>query len=213
MRLLLIFLFAAGGVPVFGADTLATASRQNIAVMDLEARGGLTKDEVTAISDRLRGELVQTGKINVLERNQMNDILKEQGFQQSGACTDASCIVEVGQLLAVSKIAGGSIGKVGRVFSVSLKVIDVATGKIEQQVSADFRCGKEELISFHIKNLARQMAGLPELKKPWYKRWYFWTPVAAAGTGIGVFILVSLLSDESTAQSAMRQIPIDGKIQ
>ena len=128
--------------------------KTNIAVLDLEPRGGLSADEILTISDRLRGELIETGKYTVVERGQMDAILKEQGFQQSGACSEASCIVEVGQLLAVHKMIGGAIGKVGAAYSINFKIIDVGTGKIERQVSADIKCTKEELISFHIRNLA-----------------------------------------------------------
>jgi hypothetical protein len=53
---------------------------------------------------------------------------------------EASCIVAAGQLLAVHKMVGGSIGKVGKAYSVNLKIIDVSTGTIERQVSDDFKC-------------------------------------------------------------------------
>jgi Curli production assembly/transport component CsgG. len=163
--LLLALIFSSCFAPVFSAapqDT--THSQTNIAVLDLEPRGGLSASEIESISDRLRGELISTGKYVVLERSQMDAILKEQGFQQTGVCSEASCIVQVGQLLAVHKMVGGSIGLVGKAFSVNLKVIDVATGKIERQYSDDFRCSKEDLVTIHIRNMARDMAGIQRLK-------------------------------------------------
>ncbi len=164
-----------------------TSSIVNIAVLDLEPRGGLTATEILSVSDRLRGELINTGKYTVLERSQMDEILKEQGFQRTGVCSEASCIVEVGQLLAVHKMVGGSIGKVGKAYSINLKIIDVETGKIERLVSDDVKCTKEELVSFHIRNVARKMAGLVKLKRPWYTKWYLWTPVVLAGAGAGTY--------------------------
>lgn len=173
---------------------VATDGKQNIAVLDLDVRSGILKDEVSTVSDRLRGELINTGKFVVIERGQMEEILKEQGFQQTGACSEASCIVEVGQLLAVHKMVGGSIGMVGRMFSVNLKIIDVGTGKIERQISKDVKCSKEDLLTVHIKNLALEMAGIEvavEKPKPVYKRWYFWAAIGAAGAGAAVFALTS----------------------
>ena len=42
----------------------------------------------------------------------MEDILKEQGFQQTG-CTSDECVVEVGKIIGVQQMVGGSISKVG----------------------------------------------------------------------------------------------------
>ena len=50
----------------------------------------------------------------------MNDILKEQGFQQTG-CTDASCAVQAGQLLNVKYMIIGSVDRVGNIYSITLK--------------------------------------------------------------------------------------------
>jgi len=60
----------------------------------------------------------------------MEQIIKEQGFQQSGCSTD-ECMVEVGKLIGVEKIIGGSISQVGNVFSVSARIVNVETGEIE----------------------------------------------------------------------------------
>ena len=173
--------------------------KDNIAVMDLEARGGISETEILSISDRLRGELINTDKYVVIERSQMDYILKEQGFQQSGACSEASCIVEVGQLLAVHKMLGGSIGKVGQVFSINIKIIDVATGKIERQISDDIKCTKEDLLSVHMKNFAKRVAGLKVAKTPLYKKWYFWAPVAVV-TGGAAYLLTAKKEDGEAEQ-------------
>lgn len=191
-----------------------TAQKTNIAVLDLEPRGGLSAEEVLSVSDRLRGELINTGKYTVIERGQMDIILKEQGFQQTGVCSEASCIVEVGQLLAVHKMVGGSIGKVGKAYSINLKIIDVQSGKIERQVADDIKCSKEKLVSFHIKNVARKMAGLVKEKKPLTSRWYFWTPVGLVVAGGGAALAYVLLSlDDTQGSENMHEIQLEVPLQ
>jgi TolB-like protein len=190
------------------------SGKQNIAVLDLEPRGGLIAEEVLSISDRLRGELINTGKYTVLERGQMDVILREQGFQHSGACSEASCIVEVGQLLAVHKMVGGSIGKVGKAYSINLKVIDVQSGKIERQVSDDIQASKEELISFHIGNVARKMAGLVKEKKPLTSRAVFWVPLGTALVGGGAAVAYLLLNSENAEdQESTREVQLEVPLQ
>jgi len=60
-----------------------------IGVLDLEANN-VDPGEARAITDRLRLYLARTGVFRLIERNQMDDILNELGFQLSGACDTPS---------------------------------------------------------------------------------------------------------------------------
>ncbi len=73
-----------------------------IGVIDLESET-VPAPELRILSDRLRVELVNTGEFQVLERERMDLILREQGFQQSG-CVATECAVEIGQLLGTEKM-------------------------------------------------------------------------------------------------------------
>ena len=145
----------------------------------------------------------------------MDAILQEQGFQQTGACSDASCIVEVGQLLAVHKMLGGSIGLVGRAYSINLRIIDVQSGKIERQVSHDIRSSKEDLVSVHIRNVARQMAGQMKIKKPLTTRAVFWVPAGTVLVGGGAALAYVLLNNETSGPDGdqMQEIQLEIPLQ
>jgi hypothetical protein len=123
----------------------AQNSTENFAVMDLQNRGMLNTGEIKLISDIINSILIENYAFNVIERGQIDDILKEQGFQLSGAC-DEKCMVQAGQLLSVSRIIGGSIGKLDDVYILNLKIVDVATGKIIAQVSKDYKMPLSKLI-------------------------------------------------------------------
>lgn len=140
------------------AATPKTNGKTNIAVINMKNASGVTSGEIEVISDRLRGELFNTGKVNVMERDQMQEILKEQGFQQSGACTNEACMVEIGQLLGVEQLITGSLGKVGSLFLVNLRVIDVKTAKIVKVVSVDIKGDIEEVVSA-LPGIAGQLVG------------------------------------------------------
>jgi curli biogenesis system outer membrane secretion channel CsgG len=102
----------------------------NIAVVDFNGNN-ISDGEVRALTDRLRAELFKTKHFNVIEREMMQEVLKEQGFQQSG-CTTDECMVQIGRLIGVQKIIGGSISKVGNIYSVSSRIVNVETGEIEK---------------------------------------------------------------------------------
>lgn len=123
----------------------AQEQKLNWAVINLKNGNGISEGEAELISDRLRVELFNTGLVNVMERDQMQEILKEQGFQQSGACTDQACLTEMGQMLGVNGMVSGSIGKLGSMFMVNLRVIDVQTGQITGVVKEDIRGGIEDV--------------------------------------------------------------------
>jgi len=134
-----------------------TKSKKNIALMEFIARG-LSETEAAIISDRVRLELKNTGVFNVIEREMMDAILKEQAFQQSG-CTESECLVEVGQLLAVEKMVGGSISKVGNLFVIEARIIDVKTGSIDYNVAEDYSGPIELLLVNDTQKVAQRLAG------------------------------------------------------
>ncbi len=116
---------------------LAAQDDISIAVMDLDGRG-ISALEAQTLTDRLRSQLVRTGFVTVVERGQMQTILNEQDFQAAG-CTSDECAVEVGQLLNVSIMVAGSIGKLGSTYTIDLRTIDVGTGQITESIIRDYR--------------------------------------------------------------------------
>ena len=73
--------FCAGSYAQTSLNAASGPAKKNIAVINLKNGSGVTAGESELISDRLRGDLFNTDKVNVMERDQMQEILKEQGFQ------------------------------------------------------------------------------------------------------------------------------------
>jgi curli biogenesis system outer membrane secretion channel CsgG len=84
-----------------------TEGKQTVALLEFEGRG-ISQLEAKTLTDRLMSEMVNTDAVIMVERNQMDEILNEQGFQQSG-CTSSECAAEVGALLGVQNMVSGSI--------------------------------------------------------------------------------------------------------
>lgn len=141
--------------PVKNPMERPAAPKNTIAVLDLQGKA-VAQDEASILTDKLRGELLKTGRYQMIERAQMEAILKEQGFQQSG-CTDQSCAVEVGQLVGVEKIVTGSVGKIGRMFLLSVRMIDVAKGKILANVDKEITGTIEEVLISGIPFVAQSL--------------------------------------------------------
>ena len=86
----------------------------------------------------------------------MQEVLKEQGFQQSG-CTTDECIVEIGRLIGVEKIISGSISKIGNIYSVSSRLVNVETGEIETTGVYDHMGNIGELLTGGMKKVAYEL--------------------------------------------------------
>jgi hypothetical protein len=65
----------------------------------------------------------------------------------------------MGQLLGATSMIAGSIGKVGPIFLVSLRLIDVGTGKILQNVDVEIEGGIADVLRRGIPRIARKIAG------------------------------------------------------
>ncbi len=142
--------------------TAETDELPNIAVLTLKNSEGITPGGAALITDRLNVELFRTNRVTLLERDQIKDILKEQGFQGSGACSDEACLVEMGQVLGVQEIITGSLGQLGTLIIINVRSIDVTTGRIMKVVSQDIP-GKLENVISYLPNIARKLVGLEEV--------------------------------------------------
>ena len=107
--------------------TTSLCAKDIIAILDLE-QIGLSDQEATILTQRLTTKLISLDRYQVVERNNMDKILKEQKFQNSG-CTDSECAVEIGQLLNSDYIVMGSVNKFGSMYSIDARLIDVGQGK------------------------------------------------------------------------------------
>ena len=127
-----------------------------IAVLDLDGKN-INVNDVSIISDKLTVELFNTGKFQLIERENLKQILAEQSFQLSG-CTKQECVVQIGQLVGVKQIIAGTIGKIGDIYVVTLRLIDVEKGIIIKSLSEEIEGSINKVITIAIPNIAYRIA-------------------------------------------------------
>jgi LPXTG-motif cell wall-anchored protein len=211
---LAVFLISTVAPAAFSQDKLQK-KKLNIAVLEFEARGGVSKEDAASLSDAFQGQIIETGEFIVVDRNRIKSILQEQGFQQSEACSQVECIVEVGRILKVEKMFAGTIGKVGKIYTVNIQLIDIATAQIMQNKSARHDGAIEELLTDIIPELAGEMAkglvgkevqvttGTTGGSSSWL--WYAGGAVVAGGAA---FVLLSKKNDNtSNPQTPTEPLP------
>jgi TolB-like protein len=116
----------------------ATDGKDLVAVLELDAVGA-SKIEASAMTDRLREELLRSGKFTLVDRSQMQSVLDEQALQQTG-CTTQECAVQVGKVLGVKKIVSGKVTKISDTqWLLAAQIVDVETAETLRAESLRYR--------------------------------------------------------------------------
>lgn len=106
-----------------------------------------------SLQEHLESCLLSHEGYEVLSRNDMDKILRENSMQLSGLCREQGCLVETGTILGVEKLVTGTISRVGATYNIVLKLIDVDRAILESstsrryagRVDSLFRVGEDAL--------------------------------------------------------------------
>lgn len=164
------------------------ADSPKIAILPLLNRG-IDTTESHVISDALSNSFVHIKNIRVMERQQMNEVLKEQGFEKSGVCDSSACAINAGKILGIDQIVTGSIGKINDNYIMNLRRINVAsgevlgtaskTGNIDQFMEQPLEETAAELMGTPIENKQKAQAVNPSQLSPVARKWFIDSTIAA----------------------------------
>ena len=115
---------------------MAQSGKPTVAILDFDGQD-VSESEVQTLTERMRTEIGNTNAVRLIERKAVEKIMAEQGFQQTG-CTSDECAAEVGQLLGVQFMVSGSIGKMGKKYTIDCKMFSVETGETVRAKNATF---------------------------------------------------------------------------
>jgi len=185
------------------------ASKRTSTAAILPFTGDLPASELSAITGRFESEMIARDSFWILERRRMDQLLKEQGFQQSGSCSGSDCQVEVGQLLGVQKLFLGEISQVGGLLTLTLRRVDVGSGRSEFSHALDIRGTTEDMLRLGCREMSLIASGVkspdgdrsvlvPEKKT----RLWPWLLGGAVVVGGGVTAAVLLTQSKSSNSTA-----------
>ena len=179
LMVLLILIFA------YNYPLQSQPGRETLAVLDFNVSSGLSTKEATTLTNVFRSTLFNTQIYDVLERNEMESILKEQVFTLSGACNSAECAVEIGKLLSAEKMVIGDIGKIGEYYSITVRLVSVSTSKIDISFDERYKGDPEGLLDV-FKEMASKLAGTYDEGS---NIWWYIGGAAVVGAGVAVVLL------------------------
>ncbi|MBI4977715.1 MAG: hypothetical protein HZC28_09545 [Spirochaetes bacterium] len=152
--MLLALMFVCGMLPVFAER------KMRVGILAFAAKG-VTATEAGIVEELFRSEIVASGRFDLLDRSNMDSLLKEQAFQQTG-CTESTCAVNVGKMLNMEYMMYGAVMKLGRAYIVSTGMVDIETGKVVN--TAREQCDAIEKTEASVKKIVAQLAGIAPRK-------------------------------------------------
>ena len=111
------------------------------------------------LTEALREELFHLKQFTLVNRENLQEVLKEMALQQTGLI-DEKQAVATGKGLAANQVVTGRLGLLGKTYMLQTKRIDVESFATLSFASAQFRQGQEEAVLEKIPGLARQLMGL-----------------------------------------------------
>ncbi|MBN1498799.1 MAG: hypothetical protein JW982_01470 [Spirochaetes bacterium] len=104
------------------------AAKDNLAVLDFNSNG-VPSFFGKAVSDVITTELKKYNDLTIIERSQIDRILKEKNMSIKSA-EDVNNSILIGEMLSADILLLGSISKLGEKYSINAKFIDIKTGSV-----------------------------------------------------------------------------------
>jgi hypothetical protein len=194
---ILFFIVLFGTLPTVQAQRV-----HKVAVLGLDATG-MDATVADGITEYLREQINGSQLIEVMESKAMLNKLKEFSYL-TGPFTENEEIIKIGQILEVDKIVAGNIGKIGDLFSISLKCYDTRTKESYEETGsyegnqALFLVNTidplaNKIIDYILEDEETKMITGPVtpaesgITKPWYKKWWVWAGAGSVAVVGSVF--------------------------
>jgi hypothetical protein len=125
------------GIALLMAAMAAVAawSQPKVAVLDAIIPQNMDPSVIIPTTEKIIERLVVSGRFTVLDRSNIESVLKEREFQVSGMVSDQD-VVTAGKYLGADFVVVAKVQKVSETYFISAKMIAIKTGVIANQTSA-----------------------------------------------------------------------------
>ena len=137
----LLFLFLG----FLGLAQSPPAKKTSVAVYPIKAVGGVDKSLAQTMGSLLGYELSQSPKLIYIREDMLKEVMKRQAQNISDACDSTMCQVEIGKLVQAQKMVVGDLSKLGSLYILTVNLIDVETGAVENTFKERCACKEDEL--------------------------------------------------------------------
>lgn len=128
-----------------------------ISVLDFHTDEGISVNEMKVYISLLTSALFKTGVYTVIDVSERERLLSELEFSVSD-CSDESCQLEIGKLLAAEAIVIGRIGRLGSRYILTVKMLETDTGRAINTADGVYE-NLDDMVD-NVKNIAGEIASV-----------------------------------------------------
>jgi hypothetical protein len=117
---------------------------RTVAILDLVANN-VSGDTARGIVDSLGSRIERTGEFSVMERTDIIRPLEgvESGLGTVWFCDDITCALDIGRKVRVASVMFGSVSRLGKLVTISVRAVNVYTGKVVGEWTGKSRTGEK----------------------------------------------------------------------
>ena len=131
-------------------------NKPQVAAFDFSAENVSSQVALMAVR-QLRTALTNIQRMDIIEREQMERILEEQG-KMLDECREDGCRIEFGRLVNADMIIIGEVSRIDNLYTLSARIIDLETGRHVVNKSIPFTASEEREILEHVPELATELS-------------------------------------------------------
>jgi len=113
--------------------------KAKVAVLNFESS---TKEFSEYVIEELISELLEAGKVTVVDRKNITAVLNEMKFQYSGYVSDES-MVSIGKMIGAHSIISGTLTDMDTYYRFRIRIINVETAVIQRQITSELKKDKQ----------------------------------------------------------------------
>jgi TolB-like protein len=137
---------APGGAAASGPEAARKAKRPRVAVMEVKVLYGDAQAEAL-LSEVALTEAATFKSIDTIGRSDVQSLLGLERQRQLLGCTeDAACLAELGGALGVDYLLVGTVGRLGSLLRLDLKLVDGRKARVIGRVGTSLEARDERLI-------------------------------------------------------------------
>ena len=130
----ILILLAFSFVLPFG-EAWADSGENGIVVWRIEAKTGVALEDVESLSGYLDAEVEKVSGMEVVSQADIETVLRGEETRQRCGASDTSCMAEIGNALGVPEAVSGDLGRVGDVWILNLRRVNLKDVGVLKRVS------------------------------------------------------------------------------
>ncbi len=131
---------------VLSSTWVYAEERDGLVVWRLEAKTGVSENDIDSLTGIISAEVEKQSGKKVISETDIQTILRGEETKQNCGAESDNCIAEIGAALGVPEVVAGDLGRVGGIYVLNLRRINVRTAEVIKRISRQVEGSLTDLV-------------------------------------------------------------------